>query len=596
MMGDIVEEEKHEIENEKDAFEYQVEGFKKFSECILWEHMRRFYALQGIDAWSKGIVPSFITCNSFIANTYAKVIIGYIEDLLRNGDFEVKESIYIIELGAGSGKFSFLLLKRLLELCDLNFGVDNVPFRIKYIMTDFCDAPFSFWQSHFSLRRFLSSGILDFAKFDACSDNELVLENSKEVIGVNSLRNPPIVIANYLFDTLPADAYSMKDGIIHEGYVSVFSKQKESDPYDPEILNRFKPVYKWIPCDINNNSTVQQDSIIKQILGWYQKNLGNNASMMIPVASLSCLERIKNMCSRKRIMVISGDKGVSSTIGLQQSSCEPHIAVHGSFSLMVNFHAIGLWFDALGGFALHCPLEDASLKVSVFVSHDTASVERTTQSWNCFGEPDASRVAAFRRLNVLYHEAVHAFGPDQFFHLQNGDGEMSFLSLVALLNLSDWDADMVFKYREKFLDNLSSCNVRQLSDVRRGLERSWENHFMLEMDKDLAFELGRFFYSIREFKRALVFYNKSTEVAGRHFITEHNIGLCHASIGNKVKALEFFERALELNPEYLKAQERRDMIKQEFMALSNQETISRQISKVKVSIDPELLLRGNFKR
>ena len=46
---------------------------------------------------------------------------------------------------------------------------------------------------------------------------------------------------------------------------------------------------------------------------------------------------------------------------------DPHIAVHGSFSLMVNYHAVGAWFTMKGGFALHNPQEEASLKCSCFL-------------------------------------------------------------------------------------------------------------------------------------------------------------------------------------------------------------------------------------
>jgi len=46
---------------------------------------------------------------------------------------------------------------------------------------------------------------------------------------------------------------------------------------------------------------------------------------------------------------------------------DPHVAVHGSFSVMVNYHAIGLYCTSRAGFVLHDPQEEASLKVSVLV-------------------------------------------------------------------------------------------------------------------------------------------------------------------------------------------------------------------------------------
>ena len=53
---------------------------------------------------------------------------------------------------------------------------------------------------------------------------------------------------------------------------------------------------------------------------------------------------------------------------------DPHVAVHGSFSVMVNYHAIGLYCTSRSGFVLHDPQEEASLKVSVlvFTGEDTA--------------------------------------------------------------------------------------------------------------------------------------------------------------------------------------------------------------------------------
>ena len=34
---------------------------------------------------------------------------------------------------------------------------------------------------------------------------------------------------------------------------------------------------------------------------------------------------------------------------------DPHVAVHGSFSLMVNLHAVTQYFDIIGGSSVHSP-------------------------------------------------------------------------------------------------------------------------------------------------------------------------------------------------------------------------------------------------
>ena len=59
------------------------------------------------------------------------------------------EPLYIIELGAGSGKFSYLMLKALEELREVSdFPID----KIVYVMTDFTENNFNFWRDHPSLK------------------------------------------------------------------------------------------------------------------------------------------------------------------------------------------------------------------------------------------------------------------------------------------------------------------------------------------------------------------------------------------------------------------------------------------------------------
>lgn len=74
----------------------------------------------------QGIVPHFITCNAFIGRSYAHVLNGFLRDCMagKNGMMlDPTEPLYIIELGTGSGKFSFFMLKALLEMKVMCFAV-----------------------------------------------------------------------------------------------------------------------------------------------------------------------------------------------------------------------------------------------------------------------------------------------------------------------------------------------------------------------------------------------------------------------------------------------------------------------------------------
>ena len=86
---------------------------------------------------SHGIVPHFITCNAFIGRAYAKVLAGFLRDSVQPGavtPLDPAQPLYVVELGAGSGKFGFFMLRALVELrATCPFPLDKVV----YVMTDF---------------------------------------------------------------------------------------------------------------------------------------------------------------------------------------------------------------------------------------------------------------------------------------------------------------------------------------------------------------------------------------------------------------------------------------------------------------------------
>lgn len=216
-----------EVRNQVDKVNprYELEKFTKFSECHLWKLMMSFYERQGVDSWSLGIVPHFITSNAFIAKSYARVFIDYLKDGMSRNEFDVNEQLYIIELGAGSGKFSFLFVQALMEFERLlPFPLSNIT----YVMTDFTDKNVDFWKKHPALQEYLEMGLIDFAIFDATKDNQMRLMMKNTTLRPGSSRNPVGIMANYLFDTLYHDAFQVEGGVVKEGQVSVGSKRDDT--------------------------------------------------------------------------------------------------------------------------------------------------------------------------------------------------------------------------------------------------------------------------------------------------------------------------------------------------------------------------------
>mmetsp|Transcript_21957 Transcript_21957/g.36774 ORF Transcript_21957/g.36774 Transcript_21957/m.36774 type:complete len:635 (-) Transcript_21957:213-2117(-) len=551
-----------------------LEDFTQCSKSHLWKLMMSFYERKGPESWSQGIVPHFITCNNFIGKSYVKVLHGFLRDSFGpNSKMKVDptEPLYIIELGAGSGKFSYFMLKALEEMQD----VCEFPFsKMCFVMTDFTEKNFTFWQSHPSLKKYFDSGRLDAGIFDAVEDTTIKLWRQGIELGPGSCKNPIIVVANYLFDTLYHDIFQISDGVLKEGLVSVGSKHgEEPDPLDPEIIGRLENEYRYVDIDPSYYKDEQGDEkYIRRVLKWYLEYFKENArgaSVLLPIGAMRALRQL-SFFSNGRALVISGDKGNNNP---EQFSglMDPHIAVHGSFSLMVNYHAVGAWFTNKGGFALHNPQEEASLKVSTFLLCPEGTFDHHDADDDFMGDSlgalDVSRSTHYPHMKQAFRDWVDQFGPNDFFVMQKSLKEdltnPPLRTVVAMLKLGDWDPDVFFKFRDTILMHAPSCGQKLRNDLCRGVPRVWENYFLLDTDKDIAFEIGRFYYGIREYAKALFYYKESTSGVGEHHVTYHNQGLCYYSLKNLPTALEHFERAYSMCAEYEKARNWIEKVKNE---------------------------------
>jgi tetratricopeptide (TPR) repeat protein len=505
-------------------------------------------------------LPLYLIVN---LSTPQQVLHGFIRDC-NHPDSKIKldnnEPLYIIELGAGSGKFSYFMLKALEEMS----AVCDFPLKkIVFVMTDFTENNFNFWRDHPSLKRYFDNGQLDAAIFDAVNDTEITLWKAGITLGPGSCKNPICVVANYLFDTLYHDIFQVDGGELKEGLISVGSKHAEEiDPLEPEIIQRMDNHFRYNtinPLTYYPSEEGDEDQF-KMILKWYQdyyKNTASGASLLLPVGAMRALRRLGAL-SYNKALVISGDKGNNHPeqfTGLM----DPHIALHGSFSLMVNYHAIGAWFTSKGGFALHNPQEEASLKVGCFVLD--SSLRSPDDDQNLLGdlleEKDTERSAKYPHLTRAFNDYVESFGPNDFFVLQKSMKEDTpnppLRAIVALLKLGDYDPDVFFKFRDSILNQAPTCGAKLRNDLCRGIPRVWENYYVMDMEKDIAFEIGRFYYGIRDYANALHYYTISSNTIGLHHVTYHNQGLCHYSLGEFDLALTHFRKALALNASYDKA-------------------------------------------
>lgn len=509
-----------------------LEQGRRLSDSLLWKLQRRFFEQQGAAAWTRGAVPQYITSNPWIANAYAKVVFGWLRDCSGTAarepssfpPLDLRHPVYIVELGCGSGRFGYLFLSRLLDLLGRSH-LDQVP--VRYVLTDFTESTLDPLRDHPSLRPFLEEGLLDFARYDAGEDTEILLSRSGETLSPRTLKNPLVAIANYVFDGLPQDAFTIRDGKVFELLPALTVAEEEPDLEDPGLLERIEIAWEERAASAEYYGFRELDEILAE----YAERLSDRI-VTFPCAAIRCARSLARL-SDGRFLLLSGDKGFSREELLGEQG-EPGISVHGSFSMMVNYHPLGRWFARQGGEMLETTHFHASLTVVACL----------------LGTPPGGLVET----RLAFDDAIDRAGPDDFFDLKKGlDDQYDDLTLeqvLAWLRFSGWDFNIFLACFPRLMQLAEHASDVLRIEVYRMAHEVWKAHFPLHETRDLAFHLGVVLCEIQCYLEAMAFFEESIAAYGRNPATVFNMALCQFHLGDTEAARANVEEALRGAPDF----------------------------------------------
>lgn len=508
-----------------------LERDRRFSDSLLWRLQRKFFDSRGAKAWTEGIVPHYITSNSWIANAYAKVVLGWLRDCTgmarERASFpplDLRHPVHIVELGCGSGRFGYLFFNRLLDLLSRS-SLSHVP--VRYVLTDFTESNLDALRGHPALQPWIAEGLLDFACYDAEEDVEIRLTGCGEVLTPQTLRNPLVVIANYVFDSIPQDAFTVRDGRLFELRVSLTSPEEVPDREDPALLGSLKTTWKERPARAGLYGDPELDAVLAEYAERFEA-----ASFLFPCAALRCLRNLARLAD-DHLLLLSGDKGYCHEEMLA-SHKEPELTVHGSFSLMVNYHALGRWFAHRGGEMLCTTPPHSNLCVVAGLLGRTPAGTAETR--------------------LAFDDAIDRTGPDDFYHLKKAmekhTGELTLEQLLAWLRLSGWDANVLLGCFPALVARAGEASDLLRKNVQRAIHEVWRTHFPLPEARDLAFHLGVLLCEIQGYEDALAFFQESIASHGPNPATSFNVGLCLFHLGQIDEALAHVEESLAGAPDF----------------------------------------------
>ena len=394
-----------------------IDDEQPLSQSILWQIQRAYFLQNGIAAWQNDEVPHAISCSPLMARTYGDIVFGYLQDCLaavQAGELtlDTQTPIYFVELGAGTGRLTYHFINQFYEsFLDSPFA----DWPIRFVLTDFAPATVQYWQAHPQLQPWVEAGLLDFALFDAENPQALHQLHSQQTIAPDTARNPIILFANYFFDSIPQDSIVIEDGVAYDNLLTILSSQPEPNLSDRSIWERMTLQY------VVGDSAECQHPIDQAILNDYADSLPDTI-LTFPNLGLDCLRFWQRF---DQVLLLTSDRGHTQLDALIDET-PPLPNLHGSFSLMVNYHAIAQYVERSSGTVHQAPHYQDNLQILALHLHrplsDAAATSRAFAAAVTNGGPDD-----FFALQTALHPLLNTLSPAQ---------------LLSLLRMSAWDAGL----------------------------------------------------------------------------------------------------------------------------------------------------------
>ncbi|MFT7518110.1 MAG: hypothetical protein ACI9MC_000237 [Kiritimatiellia bacterium] len=463
----------------------------RLSESVLWDDQRRWYEDRATSAWSTGLVPSGVLTGTRTARQYAEMVRAYVEDSLEDGIIDASEPLFVLDLGAGSGRLGWHLQR---ELYELLADVPGAPEPV-VVLTDFSPSILEDWRAHPQAKH------LAHALVDADEAGPIKLSDGTVL---HALSNPLIAVASYFFDSLGTDVYEALGGSLSELHV---------DLTDSDVGWTVAPVLSY------------DDPVLNDVLDAARR--GVRGAFLFPSTSVSVLERLRGVAPGG-VLVIAADKAVCHAVGYDREHVMG-LSHDGALSLRVNLHALGCWARLFGGQALFPTHHDPRLSVALL------AVPGKTPS-------------ALRRLQRAYSEGVSTFGPLAYRAVQSAivDGEIDLDSAIAVLKLSCWEPDVVLALEDRLTVEIERASPALRNELREALPKIAERGFLLDQRSDLYSTLARLAVCLGDLRWAVRFLEHSLTVFGHRADTWHNLSVLYSQAGRANAAAEAKERSEQL--------------------------------------------------
>lgn len=507
--------------------------FTPLSASALWGLQRAYFEREGVAAWSSGTLPSMASTNAVVAATYARLITAFLRDWVASrpaGAGALAEPVRVVELGAGAGRLGYHVVRKLAPRLASTPGVGGIP--VTYVLTDLPEATIVWWARHEQLQPLLASGQLDVACFDIAQPHPIELRHSGRVLTPGASAAPMVVVANYVLDSLPQDAFTVEGGRLFEDVVAI---EPHPATVPGTVLAPHDLRLSWNRRPVDIGARYDQPDLAA-LLAEAARD-GEARRFLIPVDALRCLAYLRSLTTGP-LLLLSADKGYSRP-NTQVDETGPHVASHGSVSFMVDYGLLASHVRQQGGQAFLPAHRAASLTVGAFVLGPPA-----------MGWPELARTFA---------DAVDEGGPDDFFLLQSVFDQDTWMpalaQLLAQLRVSAWDPWIFTNLFPTLMVMARSVRTDFRPEVLAVAEKVEELYFAIGEDIDVPFCLALLHWRLGQPGEGLRLLDWSARLHGPGPDLSFARALCHQRAGDGDRAQVEAADAARQDPDFALAAE-----------------------------------------
>jgi ectoine hydroxylase-related dioxygenase (phytanoyl-CoA dioxygenase family) len=390
-----------------------IEKFTRFDQSVVWSLLHRFYMEAGPAAWSNKIVPQRSTSNAFCADTYAAIVASFFKELIAEGN---SEPPIIIELGGGSGRFAWQFLNRLFNY---HFSDEDPCPEFTYLLTDGATKNIAAWKAKARFAPLIESGVLDFAQL-LIEPDPVIRQDSGDLKPADLVGRPLIIIANYLFDSIAANMFRVRDHTIEQVFVQTESTERN---FIRKPITSFESVSdRFQSRPVKGEPTGHP--IIDEALRKYAQRPGD-FHVVVPQI---CLEFVEKFVHRDTpMLLLAGDLAYSDPSEFELAS---PLIFDTYFAHHTNLHIFGEMFGAYGGTMQSQRHKDANFSCSLF---SLAGKNRWAEL--ALGRTRETAQALLKDFNPYdAHEMIDL--------IESTAAEMSIRQAMALIRFSKFDPDV----------------------------------------------------------------------------------------------------------------------------------------------------------